>query len=183
MTGRVIFLDIDGVLNSFDKFDYLTTFRAPGMLDRLRVDLNRVEAFNHILLHTPFIQVVVSSTWRYNTFDKERSFLKFRDFCKVTRLNPRIFHKDWHTPLIGDGENRLAEVEAWLERHPEVFKALVLDDGYEAQFKTSKNIKYIRTDPRTGISHANLKKAMNFFGVRVRDDLTLATAGGPMIVA
>lgn len=178
--GRVIFLDVDGVLNAFDKFDMITTFPAPGMVSPLVVDRNRVATFNHILKQVPFISVVVSSTWRHSNPKQDYIINNCKDFAKVTGLDRTIFHKDWRTPLFGEGENRGKEVRQWMADHPEVFKAVVIDDQYSDQFKDDRTIKYVRTDPRTGFSFNNLYKLMNAFGLRLTKDYRVTTAGGPI---
>lgn len=178
--GRIIFLDIDGVMNSTDKYDFLTTFPAPGMFSPFIVDLNKIKAFEHVLLQTPFIKVVVSSTWRLGSKAHGVEINSAKDFAKITRLNARLFHTDWRTPLLGDGRHRGDEVEAWLDNHPEVFKYAVIDDCYPDQFKDHVNCKYIQTDPHIGMTFNNLDKMLRFFGVKVRRDFSVTTAGGPL---
>lgn len=173
---------MDGVFNTFDKFDRITTFKAPRMKSPYIVDLNRINAFSHVLLQVPFIQVVVSSTWRLPSPDHGEPMANVKDFARVTKLPTRIFHRDWRTPLIGEGHNRAAEVNAWLEEHPEVFKYVVIDDNYADQFCNSKQCRYIKTDPRTGITQKQLDRALDFFSVRIKKDYSLATSGGPLIL-
>ena len=142
--------------------------------------MNTVSILNHVLQQATYLKLVVSSTWREPDNRYERTVNNLQDFCRVTGLKRNLFHTDWRTPLIGDGRNRLVECEAWLNEHPEVFKALAIDDNYSDQFKSQSIIKYIKTDPRKGLTANNISSVLNFFGIRTRADYTVVTAGGPM---
>lgn len=184
--GRIIFLDVDGVLNETDRSDRIATVPAPHMIHPYVTNMNKIALFNHVLKQTPWIKVVVSSTWRepHEYLEKKgiRTVHNLQDFCKWTGLKRDIFHEDWRTPLIGTGENRLIECQAWMDEHPYVFKALAIDDCYETQFK-GQSIKLCKTDPREGLTKERLDKVLRYFGLRLRDDFVIVTAGGPLPVA
>lgn len=116
---RVIFLDIDGVLNTNQVhnprgFPYVVE-------DRL------VDRFNRLVERTS-ARVVLMSTWRLDPI----GLLAAKHF--------RITFSDV-TPDMPDGA-RSAEILAWLKAHPEVERFVVLDDtddGFETLpfFQTS----------------------------------------------
>ena len=103
---RVIFLDIDGVLNCSDthnprKFPYVVD---PGFLDRLKDIITRTDAL-----------IILSSTWRVDP---------------VGLLAARYFGIPFSdvTPDAPDAP-RCGEITTWLNAHPEVTRYAVLDDS------------------------------------------------------
>ena len=102
---KVIFLDIDGVLNCHKtpnprKFPYIID---DGLLARFRQLLERTGA-----------SVVLSSTWRYDPaglFSAKHYGVPFIDI----------------TPDM-QGDARSKEIVAWLWTHPEVTRYAVIDD-------------------------------------------------------
>ena len=113
---KVIFLDVDGVLNSNDSID-----RAPqGMV--WFVDPVIVARFNKIFDVLKDVDVVLSSSWRYAV--KMRRI----DFNQIMRdagyTGPEI------TEITPDGEEeRGLEIQQWLDRHPSVEKFVIIDDN------------------------------------------------------
>src|ERR1019366_5014871 len=102
---KVIFLDIDGVLNCHKtpnprKFPYVMD---DGLLARFRQLIERTGA-----------SVVLSSTWRYDPagiFSAKRYGVPFIDI----------------TPDMPD-EPRCKEILTWIRNHPEVTRYAVIDD-------------------------------------------------------
>jgi hypothetical protein len=102
---KVIFLDIDGVLNCHKtpnprKFPYIID---DELLSRFKELLSRTGA-----------SVVLSSTWRYDPagiFSAKHYRVPFID------ITPDMPH-----------EPRCAEILAWLQNHPEVTRFAVIDD-------------------------------------------------------
>jgi len=102
---NVIFLDIDGVLNcrrtpNPRSFPYVVDSK---LLARLKQLLKKSRA-----------KVVLSSTWRYDPIGL-------------------IAAKHWQVPFIDvtpdmPHKPRRAEINAWLESHPEVERFVVIDD-------------------------------------------------------
>lgn len=104
---KVIFLDIDGVLNSKDTIQRWEDGSFIG------IDPYLVAIFNRIIFATG-AQIVLSSTWRLHEDGREEVRKHVMDFIDVT-------------PSIGYG-HRGTEVKDWLDRHPEVEKYAILDD-------------------------------------------------------
>lgn len=104
---RVLFLDIDGVLNS-EK--YARSLAKGGMLG---IDPEAVRILDEILEATG-AKIVLSSTWRLYPdlrADVRKNVGEFIDVTKSLRSGFR-----------GD------EIREWLERHPEVTEYAILDD-------------------------------------------------------
>lgn len=122
---KIIFLDIDGVLNSKE-----TAQRHRGVIG---IDPYLVAIFNRIIFATN-AKIVLSSTWRLGKETRNEIRKQVMDFIDVT---PRM-------PLRGGAEmkERGKEVRAWLKDHPDVEKYAILDDDsdffdYQPLFKTT----------------------------------------------
>lgn len=178
---NVVFLDVDGVLNRLDKRgDYVVTLQAPGMNGAAIVDLNICAALEHVLLQTPWIKLVASSTWRFSAPEQGYHVDDVSDFARHVQLNQSLFHPDWRTDLFDTGNNRVLEVEDWLRRHPEVIRSATIEDNFADQFRELPSCKHIHIDWREGLTFKKLEKLMLHFGVRVTKDLSIRTAGGPL---
>lgn len=101
---KVIFLDIDGVLNC-----QKTVERFHGFIS---VDPLLVKRLNRILKETD-AKIVLSSTWRL--FEDNKEILEKANI-KYIDITP-----DFHT-------TRGEEISDWLSRHPEVERYVILDD-------------------------------------------------------
>ena len=135
---KVIFLDIDGVMNS------INTRRqdARGLADYL--DPRNVSVLNAIVEATGAV-VVVSSTWRLSTSFAalKASFAEAGCVAEIVDVTPDI-----------DGRQRVLEVAAWLGRQstpPARF--VVLDDDYDMPAFPDK---LVRTSKQYGLSPRDL---------------------------
>jgi len=133
---KVIFLDIDGVLNNFsliqaNGFDYIDQ----GMVSTLGLIVAETGA-----------EIVLSSTWRINPRDKalveaalERQGMSVMD----------------STPDLGGW--RAAEISKWLEGAPQVESFAILDDVDDAGFGMGSS--FFQTDPEVGLTVDIARKA------------------------
>ena len=117
---KVIFLDIDGVLNAID-----TKERWQGFIGMNPVLVDR---FNKLVEDTS-AEVVLSSTWRHNE--------DWRKTMKKNGLNMKFLDRTIRMP----GKIRGLEIKEWLDRN-EVEKYVILDDDTDMLpdqplFKTS----------------------------------------------
>lgn len=108
---KVIFLDIDGVLNC-------EVTMAKLKNNRTGIDAKLVSRFNRILRSTD-AKVVLSSTWRlwpyWRQAMKDAGLIVGR-FIDITPYNKGL-------------TSRGTEVKQWLDLHPEVTKFCCIDDG------------------------------------------------------
>lgn len=112
---RVLFLDLDGVVLSGNELWRTGNHRylPPEKIALVKQVCDRTGAV-----------VVVSSTWRNS--DDTADQLRHAGLC---------LHADWRTPLnarhIGSiiiGRRRGAEIQDWLDAHPEVSSYAIVDD-------------------------------------------------------
>lgn len=138
---RVLFLDIDGVLNNHTTRERVTGFI--GVDAKLR-DLYLKWLANHN------ISVVLSSTWRL-----------YSDMCKGLEENGITFLDK--TPYIPKGP-RGAEIQAWLDKNgKEVVKYAILDDNTD--FYPEQLGNFIQTNPKLGVTEERLLQIEHVLGL------------------
>lgn len=110
---KVIFLDVDGVLNSNDYIEYASKNNVKGILEE--IDPKKIDMLKQVLNITG-AKIVVSSSWR-----NIRKFEKLRElfFLYGIRLDEK-------TPLIGN--NRGLEIKQYLKEHANIEQYIILDD-------------------------------------------------------
>jgi hypothetical protein len=116
MNDRVLFLDIDGVLNSRVYYKYLyNPENGNSRLDPYCVILVRrlVEEFS--------LKIVITSTWRNGVENRLRRELQEHGLLDY-------LHQDGYTPVIRPA-NRGNEIELWLQNHSEVKDYIIIDDN------------------------------------------------------
>lgn len=166
---KVIFLDIDGVLNTHKtcslppNFEPETRFETHLMVHSISL-VNKLSKDNSA-------KIVVSSTWRtldkkFHTNEWDDPELKKFDLRKFLIKSGLVdnFHEDWHTPLserFGErinGRPRGFEIRDWLENHSEITNWVALDDwdwGFEGDL-----IKHLsKTDPNRGLQDRDYELA------------------------
>jgi hypothetical protein len=139
---KVIFLDIDGVLNS-----------SETMKEGVYLDNKKVLLLNEVITETD-AKVVISSSWRIGQTVKEiKTFLKLAGL----RRHPNIigFTPNLKTGFRGD------EVESWLQKHKEVTQYVIVDDG--SDFLDHQKDYLVQTEWDVGLNW--------FFADQMRDIL------------
>lgn len=143
---KIIFLDIDGVLNNENTFiNNRNVYEATGTrlpdLEEKKIELLKkiVEATN--------AEIVLSSTWRYHwkkefIGDKNQGFLgKWLDEM-FQKVGLTIFDK---TPSIND--DRGLEISTWLSNRNDVTNWIVIDDEIFSDFEKHGILpRLIKTD-------------------------------------
>lgn len=109
---KVIFLDVDGVLN--DTTDYTTKWE---------ITTAHMNVLKSIIEQTG-ARIIVSSAWRY-AFGSRRKLERALEAAGLV--------KDGETPKLGFSlnppmEKKEEEILAWLEAHPDVDTYAILDD-------------------------------------------------------
>lgn len=133
---KILFLDIDGVLNSkrtceaFDGYPH-------NFADMKRFDSVAIALVQRLCAQTA-CAVVLSSDWRFDFTAQETA--KALDL-PVIDVTPK---------LVG---SRGKEINAWLAAHPEVTVFAIVDDIAE-MFDTHP-IQFVHTDDKVGLSLTN----------------------------
>lgn len=138
---KVLFLDIDGVLNYLNWYN---DDRNPGNLNGQESDLDPdcVDRIIRICDETG-AKVVISSDWKlswYGTLDRLGKFGLTEEY---------IIDK---TPDFGNNVHvsRGYEIDAWLQCHPECTNFVIVDD--RTDFTDDQHPHFIHIDRETGIT-------------------------------
>jgi hypothetical protein len=120
---KIIFLDIDGVLNNYNtKMD-------------LRWEPSLVEILNRIVKETE-AKAVLSSTWRQ--IEHHRNIIKNDMKINFIDVTPKTFKTRGH------------EIQTWLDYNPFVDKFVILDDDADMDHLKSY---LLQTDPEIGLTN------------------------------
>jgi len=153
MSIKILFLDIDGVLNSsYGKHTKVPEHGCLGVETRLKT------RFKKILKQTD-VKIVLCSTWRLHDYLIEHltSELEWEDrYSGKTDIWPW-----WGKEKCPYEDERQWEVEKWIDDHPEIEKWICLDDSVYPVNRP--NGKKINVDTRFGLSEKQTKEIIQFF--------------------
>lgn len=144
---RILFLDVDGVLN------YRAIFVPGNPQPICPLAWSRLEA----ILAATGAQVVLSSTWRMNDHPDDPYHAKLRQIGLF-----RHTHPDWRTkhnlPSTGDGPlkvwpTRGDEIAEWLSRHPEIAAFAIVDD--DSDLRDEQLHAFVQTSFAAGLTDAH----------------------------
>ena len=152
---KVIFLDIDGVLNYTN---WYVSKRYQNMQmnddDEIEIDPECAKRIVNICSETG-AKIVITSDWRLSWYGT------------ILRLGmggiPRNYILDktpehlWNTPPMFD-KSRGSEIEHWLMLHPDCNNYVIIDD--RTDFKENQLNNFIHINPMYGISNDDMKKAI-----------------------
>ena len=138
---KVLFLDIDGVLNS--RRTVVATGNYPHCFDddnKKNFDWIAVGLIR-VLCEKEKASIVLSSSWRHGTHAVHE--------C-ANGLDLPIFDKTSALPGV-----RGEEIQDWLNRHPEVTHYAIVDDN--SDMLESQRDHFVQTDEAEGLSFADFK--------------------------
>lgn len=140
---KVIFLDIDGVLNHENHYKWLTETDEPTPLQRVHpyseFNPESCKILNRIIDETN-AKIVLSSTWRLDGIPYMNNIFKHVGiFHELYDITPSLAHK-YDTTLC-----RGKEIDKWLSKHLEVTKYVILDD--DTDMEEHQLPFFIKTDP------------------------------------
>jgi len=151
---RIIFLDFDGVLNSYrtatacGNYPHDLSPESRQMFDWISIDLIKKFCVAHE------VKIVVSSTWRK---------------CFPHELLARVFG----LPIIGaiplrisDGGRGL-DIQRWLNKNPEVLEYAIIDD--DADMLPEQMGRLVKTDPHNGFMWEDYLRLHKIFGVAQKE--------------
>lgn len=152
---KVLFLDIDGVLNSYQAIHMFHRMRKMNCKEHgIGCEWHPYEDFCpinisnliEIIEQLPDLKIVVSSVWRmgHSTPDELRTiFDPIKEIAKPIR--DAIIDR---TDFLGYGTKRGAEIDKWLKEHPEVTDFVILDDDADMEPHMDK---LVQTDVYVGL--------------------------------
>lgn len=152
---KVIFLDIDGVLNSERYWDYLTDQKLK-QIDKYGTlfDPLCVAQLARIIEATG-ADIVISSDWK--------QFLSYRDFLTMWKDRALPGFVTDTTPSIDP--HRGNEIAAWLDDSYDVWSFVIIDDLPEYEFNSDQLPMFVQTDPRVGLDEKVADKAIEILTI------------------
>lgn len=151
---KIIFLDIDGVLNvendlllrikrnqpTIDKYGHLF---CPSAVEYLKYLIKEFDA-----------KIVISSSWRWNGIKEMKNLWKDRNLpgevidVTYSWTSTNIEEQNKLRPL--GSMNRGQEIELYLDTHPEVYNYVIFDDDSDMTERTFPH--FIKCNPLYGIT-------------------------------
>jgi hypothetical protein len=151
---RVIFLDIDGVLNSVEYARRTEFTDWPAG----HIDPDAVARLNQLVERTS-AKIVISSSWR-KLLDPEEMHRVLSEAGLVADVigeTPDFFKLEfWERPVDGPFE-RGHEIQAWLDEHPEVETFVIFDDDSDMAHLLDR---FIQTDHQFGLQLEHVERAV-----------------------
>lgn len=155
---KVIFLDIDGVLNCDTSKSYCHD-DVCGII--VGIDSDKVKRLAEIVNATG-AQIILSSDWKigWNKYytGRKPSHVKYLDNHLYKKGKLIIKNK---TPDIGKGWNRGEEILSYLKAHPDIDNYVILDDTFFDDFIIKEIEEHlILTDYKVGLTDENVQSAI-----------------------
>lgn len=156
---KVLFLDVDGVLNAWHLPDGESHEGHP-------IHTQKVGRLQRILDETG-AKVVLSSAWRHShTLEEMDALLTARGWRgELVGSTPDVWVQDasglWTASMDAD-IRRGAEIRQWLEDHPEVTSYVILDDTDD--MLPEQEERFVRTNPALGLTEADADEAIRILG-------------------
>lgn len=141
---RILFLDVDGVLNTHDGWE-------AGHHGHDSLDPGPVARLNRLCARTG-CRIVVSSTWRIGPY-------RGPDGCRANLRRMGVtgpFHRNWRTrdralndELTYEDRPRGKQIRDWLLAHPEVTAYAIVDD--DSDMLPEQMPRYVKTQFKDGL--------------------------------
>lgn len=153
---KVIFLDIDGVLNCAT-----TTKRLDVCFEFSFVDTRKVLRLRDIVERTG-AKLVLSSTWRFGA-DQKAFYIEREALRELVAEFRRVRCPLWFdiTPYLPRAK-RWQEINAWLINN-DVEDYIILDDWGEDEFRPMMD-HLVKCDPREGLTKERAELAIKMLG-------------------
>lgn len=153
---KVIFLDIDGVLNYTDWYTS-KEYQALNYDENSELDIDPkcAERINNICESTG-AKIVITSDWRiswYGTLMRlEKGGIKPEYILDKT---PELI---WYN-IAGYDKSRGSEIKLWLETHEKCLNYIIIDD--RTDFRKEQKKFFIHVNPKIGFTDEQMNKAIN----------------------
>lgn len=154
---KLIFLDVDGVLNT-----PRTQRRLKVCNEFTFVDTRKVLRLRDVVERTG-AKLVLSSTWRFGA-DPKAFFIEREALRELVAEFRRLRCPLWFdiTPWFPRAK-RWQEVNGWLIQHPEVESFIILDDMGMEEFRPMMD-HLVKCDPCKGLTKERAELAIKMLG-------------------
>lgn len=161
---KIIFLDIDGVIATYDTVVDCTWGLSPDKQTMLGIILNSTGA-----------EIVLSSSWRLNTVEETREYMTGQGFLfsdKIVGVTIRAYKYISSDYKIDLSIPRGVEIQQWIDTHIHSdngknwerkklgvdYNYVILDDDTDMLLNQAKY--FINTDAMKGMSSRDMRKAI-----------------------
>jgi len=176
----VIFLDFDGVLNSWRYFKDAHTNGITLAQAHQQIDRKAVRWLNEIVTKTGAV-VVISSTWRvlYSLPDLTAWLIDKGFVGEIVGVTPslscrRVGPDQSQAAAAAASAERGHEIDAWLKEHPEVESFVILDDGNDMAMHMAR---LVLIDARKGLKPKHVAAAVALLSEQPRAAPSRAVSG------
>lgn len=162
MIRKIIFLDIDGVLNSA-RYERIRT-ENDGNIDESRLPLLQK------IVDETGAEIVLSSTWRLHWSENETECDRVGKELNTLLARYGLHIKD-KTPVLGTSYLRADEIAAWLKTHEGEYDTFViLDDTFSGWCDLQNYL--VKTDflIRRGLEEKHVQKAIEILNGKTEND-------------
>ena len=145
---RLVFLDIDGVLNTASAYDW-------GVKPLALICPDNVAYFNSIIEQTE-CKIVVSSSWRMSIHEGDMTLVGFQEMLRSHGMRGKVVGC---TPSGEQAAERWQEIRQFLDENSPSFEIesyVVIDDDCDA----GEGHPFVRTDCRLGLTKQDAAQAI-----------------------
>lgn len=144
---KFLFLDIDGVLNNTNHKESDSPLTYPGSA----FSKDNVDAFNKLLEDIPDIQVIICSSWRFDS-NLQTIFDYVGIKCHIEGITPCLTYS-----YSQEGYSRGDEVKQWLNSCPSKnYRYCILDDCND--YRDEQEPYLVLLDERKGFRMEDIEK-------------------------
>ena len=161
---KIIFLDIDGVLNSGDYMSALYSLRDRHNIGSTKDEYGqlfdpRCVAYLDFIIRETDAKIVISSTWRRNGLSILKEMWEMRGLPgEVIDITPLTTDGDIVERYYHPDADRGYEIQEWLNNHTGITSHVILDDN--SDMLPTQN--FVKCDGRFGISCEVSNKAIEY---------------------
>ncbi len=148
---KIIFLDIDGVINPW---------RTPEKDSSGRFGREAMENFIRILDAAPDASIVITSTWRrHHSLSELKSIFGEAGIQpgRILDVTPDLRYTEG---MIRHDVDRSDEIQAWLDQHPGVEVFAILDDVHQEQMEGFEE-HFFQTEFEEGLTHKHATRIID----------------------
>ena len=153
---KVLFLDIDGVLNHENHYKWLMETDEPTPLQRVypysEFNHDSCRILNRIIEETG-CKIVLSSSWRLDGINRMNILFKHFGLPQIYDITPSLCER--FGSLC-----RGKEIDDWLSKHPDVTKYAIVDD--DSDIEEHQLPYFVKTNPYgSGLDNECADKIIN----------------------
>lgn len=158
MKQRVLFLDIDGVLNNLQGALLRgASIKVDGFTFGDVLNRDAIRRFNYLVREGDF-DVVLSSVWRYFPWEPTLTFFAMKgiDTSRFVGRTDRSFRKP-----DGTDSKRGDEIQKWLDENAPNAQVVILDDDSDMGHLLDR---WVGTFTHSGLQHEHVARALELVG-------------------